>query len=65
MLNANSILFDDLMDFADISRDQAKVLRQSLVANNCLRRYKSYYLKTPDFVSFLKKLMAERKGVPF
>lgn len=63
MLNANTLLFDDLMDFADISRDQAKMFKQLLVANNCIKRQKSYFIKTPSFVSFLKKTSEGRREV--
>lgn len=66
ILNADTLLFEDLMDFANYSRDQTKYLKQILVANNCIKRHKSYYYKTPDFVTFLKKLIETRKKeVPF
>ena len=66
VLNSDTILFEDLMDFANYSRDQTKTLKQSLVATNCIKRHKSYYIKTPEFITFLKKLAeAMKEEVPF
>jgi len=66
VLNSDTILFEDLMDFANYSRDQTKTLKQSLVATNCIKRHKSYYIKTPEFITFLKKLIENiKEKVPF
>jgi len=54
MLSTNQILFDDLVDFTGASRDFAKELRSLLVSNNCLKRKKSFYYKTPEFTKLLK-----------
>lgn len=61
MLYTNSITFEDLMDFTGMEREITKNFKTLLVNNNCIRRYKNYYVKMPIFVSYLKRLDAERK----
>ncbi len=56
MLDANTILFDDIKDFSGLSRDGTSTLKSILVTNNCLKRKKSFYIKTPEFIKILKKI---------
>jgi hypothetical protein len=60
LLNANTILFEDLIDFSGMSRDDAKELKHLLVTNNCIKRKKTFYVKTPEFVTLLKKMQDGR-----
>ena len=57
MLGTNQILFDDLVDFTGRNREYVKELRALLVSNNCLKRKKSFYYKTPEFTKLLKGVL--------
>jgi len=61
MLSTNMILFDDLSDFSGLTGDKAKHFKQLLVANNCIRRRKNFFVKSPEFIRMLKQLV-KKKG---
>jgi len=61
MLSTNQLLFEDLVDFTERSRDYNKQLKSLLVANNCLKRKMNFYYKTPEFVKILKGILETKK----
>jgi hypothetical protein len=56
MLSTSSILFDDIVDFARLSRESTRELISFLVNSNCLKRKNTAYIKTPEFIRILKGL---------
>jgi hypothetical protein len=56
MLNTNMMLFDDLTDFSGLTTEKTKQLKQLLVSNNCLKRRKNFFVKTPEFIKLLKEM---------
>jgi hypothetical protein len=61
MLATNSISYDDLSDFSGLESERLKGLKHILVSNNCLKRRKQYFFKTPEFIKMLKKLQEGEK----
>lgn len=57
MLSTNAILYDDIGDFTGHEREALKWFKALLVTNNCLKRRKNFFVKTPEFIKMLKKLM--------
>ena len=62
MLATNTILFDDLGDFTGREREQLKMFKHLLVINNCLKRRKQFFVKTPEFIKLLKHMNKKRKA---
>ncbi len=60
MLNTNMLLFDDMVDFTGLPTDKTKTFKQLLVANNCIRRRKNFFVKTPEFIKLLKTIITKR-----
>jgi hypothetical protein len=56
MLATNSLSYDDLSDFSGYDGSDLKGLKYVLVSNNCLKRRKQYFFKTPEFIKMFKKL---------
>lgn len=61
MLSTNTILYDDICDFSGLGKETARELKSELVSANCLRRKKTFYVKTPEFVKLLKKIKSKDK----
>ncbi len=60
IIAANVILYDDLGDFTGLDKDKLKVFKHVLVNNNCIKRRKNFFVKTPEFIRLLKTL--KKKG---
>ena len=66
MLSTNAILFDDLKDFSGNTKDQTSELKSFLVSHNCLKRKKTFYFKSPEFIKLLKEMLSDmREETPF
>lgn len=61
MLGRNAIQFDDLIDFSGMSREATRDMVSFLVTNNCIKRTKSFYVKTPEFIKILKKIVKQQE----
>jgi hypothetical protein len=61
ILNTNMILFDDLVDFTGLTTEKTKVFKQLLVANNCIKRRKNFFVKTPEFIKMLKLIIKNKE----
>ena len=61
MLSTNMMLFDDIVDFTGLPTDKAKIFKQLLVANNCIKRRKNFFVKTPEFIKMLKAIIKKRR----
>ena len=62
LIGKNAIQFDDFVDFSGLSRDSTRDLVSFLVTNNCLKRKKSFYVKTPEFIKILKTMIKKQGG---
>lgn len=62
MLSINMIMFDDLGDFTGLEREHLKYFKSTLVTNNCIKRRKNFFVKTPEFIKMLKKLISIYKN---
>ncbi len=61
LLGKNAIQFDDFIDFSGLSRDSTRDMVSFLVTNNCIKRTKSFYVKTPEFIKILKNMVKQQE----
>jgi hypothetical protein len=59
LLNRNEIQLGDFQDWCQLDRDGAQSLLSFLVRKHALNREKRYYVKSGQFIEFLKKLQTE------
>lgn len=60
LLTNNNILVNDISEHVNLDREIAREIVSKLLKHNCIIKKYSYYIKTPAFTNWLKKLVLEK-----